>query len=312
MESTTALRIGELSRRVGVNAHTLRAWESRYGLLRPTRTASGYRLYGPIDERRILAVLKARQEGVSVSVAVRRVLQDERSSLVEPTVLPVGPDGASSGHPIGVHAAYIQALQRAADRFDDAAAHAALDEAFATLALGDVVDDVILPFLQQLGRQWADGTGTVACEHFASQLVRRRLSALTLAWGSARGPAAVLACPSGEQHDIALLCFGLLLGRQDWRIHYLGADTPASDVQEVVDRVAPAVVVLAGTREEALAVALDNIGGVSVCIAGAGATGELAAASGAMLLSTRQQDAVAQLAQVLRRPAVGMRHRLER
>ena len=47
------LRIGELSRRVGVSTELLRAWERRYGLLSPTRTAGGFRLYG--DERRARA-----------------------------------------------------------------------------------------------------------------------------------------------------------------------------------------------------------------------------------------------------------------
>jgi hypothetical protein len=32
------LRIGELSRRLGVSDHVLRAWESRYGLLQPVRS----------------------------------------------------------------------------------------------------------------------------------------------------------------------------------------------------------------------------------------------------------------------------------
>ena len=39
------LRIGELSRRLGVSDHALRAWESRYGLLQPVRSAGGFRLY---------------------------------------------------------------------------------------------------------------------------------------------------------------------------------------------------------------------------------------------------------------------------
>jgi DNA-binding transcriptional MerR regulator len=36
--STGQIRIGELSRRVGVSAELLRAWERRYGLLSPSRT----------------------------------------------------------------------------------------------------------------------------------------------------------------------------------------------------------------------------------------------------------------------------------
>jgi DNA-binding transcriptional MerR regulator len=44
-DSDAVLRIGELSRRVGVTDHVLRAWERRYALLQPVRTAAGYRLY---------------------------------------------------------------------------------------------------------------------------------------------------------------------------------------------------------------------------------------------------------------------------
>jgi hypothetical protein len=47
------LRIGELSRRLGVSDHVLRAWESRYGLLQPVRSAGGFRLYSEADALRV-------------------------------------------------------------------------------------------------------------------------------------------------------------------------------------------------------------------------------------------------------------------
>src|SRR3954463_4604944 len=49
----TPLRIGELSRRVGVSPELLRAWERRYGLLAPSRTGGGLRLYSLEDEARV-------------------------------------------------------------------------------------------------------------------------------------------------------------------------------------------------------------------------------------------------------------------
>lgn len=52
-KEAAVLRIGELSRRVGVSEHVLRAWESRYGLLRPQRSAGGYRLYSEDDQNRV-------------------------------------------------------------------------------------------------------------------------------------------------------------------------------------------------------------------------------------------------------------------
>ena len=50
------LRIGELSRRTGVKPDLLRAWERRYGLLEPDRSAGGFRLYAPAAVDRIAAM----------------------------------------------------------------------------------------------------------------------------------------------------------------------------------------------------------------------------------------------------------------
>ena len=53
MNGETVLRIGELSRRSGVSPELLRAWERRYGLLRPGRSEGGLRLYSAGDLERV-------------------------------------------------------------------------------------------------------------------------------------------------------------------------------------------------------------------------------------------------------------------
>ena len=53
MSDPGLLRIGELSRRSGVSPELLRAWERRYRLLRPTRSAGGLRLYSLEDLERV-------------------------------------------------------------------------------------------------------------------------------------------------------------------------------------------------------------------------------------------------------------------
>lgn len=47
--------IREVARLTGVNPVTLRAWERRYGLIQPTRTESGHRLYALSDIERCAA-----------------------------------------------------------------------------------------------------------------------------------------------------------------------------------------------------------------------------------------------------------------
>ena len=55
-EDRPLLRIGELSRRLGVSDYALRAWESRYGLLQPVRSAGGFRLYSQADELSLIHI----------------------------------------------------------------------------------------------------------------------------------------------------------------------------------------------------------------------------------------------------------------
>jgi DNA-binding transcriptional MerR regulator len=76
--------IGEVARRTGVAASTLRAWEHRYGLLRPTRTSGGHRRYSDQDVERVLAVLELAADGWSVGAAARRVAAQGSTGLLAP------------------------------------------------------------------------------------------------------------------------------------------------------------------------------------------------------------------------------------
>ncbi len=79
--------IGEVARRTGVTVATLRAWERRYGLLLPVRTAGGHRRYSDEDVQRVLAVLELTGQGWAVGAAARRVAG--RRSAASPARPPV-------------------------------------------------------------------------------------------------------------------------------------------------------------------------------------------------------------------------------
>src|SRR5690349_17614512 len=80
MSKEGVLRIGELSRRVGVSPEVLRAWERRYGVLRPTRTEGGFRLYSTADEARVRRMLALQQQGLSPAVAARTANAEDGSA----------------------------------------------------------------------------------------------------------------------------------------------------------------------------------------------------------------------------------------
>jgi MerR family transcriptional regulator, light-induced transcriptional regulator len=239
-------RIGELSRRVGVGPETLRAWERRYGLLDPVRSEGNYRLYSPEDERRVRRMLELREEGVAAAEAARlargnpqlreqagygaakagHAAPSQAGARVAGRAAPPVTDAGASA-PASVHSpasVRVDELVSALERFDEAAVNELLDRAFGDLTIDAVVDELILPALRRIGDRWAGGEATVAQEHFASNLLRGRMHGWARGWGGGRGPAALLACPPGERHDLALLAFGLLLRERGWRVAFLAAD----------------------------------------------------------------------------------------
>ena len=225
------LRIGELSRRVGVPVESLRAWERRYGLLDPSRTQGGFRLYGEDDVARVLAMRANLERGLFAAEAARLALADD-----------VGDAPADPGPVVD-----SDELAAALDRFDEAGAQRALDSLLAALTLDVVLRDVLLPYLHELGERWERGEVSVAQEHFASNLIRGRLMSLARSWDRGMGPRALLACVEGERHDLPLVCFGLALRGHGWRISYLGADTPIASLAEALRTLAPDAVVVSGT-----------------------------------------------------------------
>jgi MerR family transcriptional regulator, light-induced transcriptional regulator len=258
VETAGALRIGELSRRSGVSPELLRAWERRYGLLQPTRSAGGLRLYSSDDLARVQAMQHHLADGFAAAeaaVLASRTLGRNVESIATP--------------------AAKDELAAALASFDDAEAHAVFDDLLARLSIDSLLRDVIVPFLHELGERWEREEVSIAQEHFASTVLRGRLLGLARGWGRGIGPIAVLACAPGEQHDLGLIAFGLALRARGWRIVYLGTDTPITSVADAARSCTPAAVVVSAVdprvfrrrAEELRQLARDT----RLCLGGAGA-----------------------------------------
>ena len=189
----------------------LRAWERRYGLLRPTRSAGGLRLYSAADVERVRLMNQHLAEGLAAA---------EAAALAQSADDEHGASAALSP------AAMRDELAEALDRFDEPRAQAIVDRLLAAATVDTLLSDVVLPYLRELGERWERGEASIAQEHFASAVLRGRLLGLARGWGLGVGPLAVLACLPGEQHDLGLIAFALVLRARGWRIVYLGAGRP--------------------------------------------------------------------------------------
>ena len=178
------------------------------------------------------------------------------------------------------------------ETFDEEAAFRAMAEVEGLLGVQGLIVDLLLPFITRVGHGWLTGELRIAQEHFASELVRSQLARLTgpvAGADGASGPAVVLACPPGEHHDVGPLAFGVLLRQLGWRVRFLGADTPLSDLEFACGRGQPDLVVVSSTRSTPLVEAGRRLRRLSalhpLALAGPGASAAVARSVGATWLA---------------------------
>lgn len=227
----TIKRAAELT---GVPAATLRAWERRYGLVDPQRTEAGYRIYdeSSLDRIRDMAALLA--DGWSASNAAAEV---GRRRPAPGTTTPTAPPSPAAPTPPGADAPVesptdgadaTTRLVEAAAALDPAGVARVLDERFALTSFEHVVDDWLMPALEEVGAAWADGRISVAGEHLVAHAVLRRLAgAYEAAASLPRGPTVIIGLPAGVHHELGIFAFAVALRRLGVNTVHLGPDLPS-------------------------------------------------------------------------------------
>ncbi|MEO8247693.1 MAG: MerR family transcriptional regulator [Chloroflexota bacterium] len=239
--------IRQAAARSGVSTALLRAWERRYGIVEPQRTAAGYRLYDDASIELLRAMRLLVDAGWSAREAAARVAGADAVGLagiqreVDTTPVPDGP-----------FAALVAEFVGAALEMDGGGMDGALDRAFATARFESVADDMLLPALQQVGRRWATGEMSVAAEHAASAAIMRRLGmAFEAAGDRPSGPTVLIGLPPGSRHEGAAMAFAVAARRAGMNAIYLGPDVPADSWLDAAQRRdAQAVVLGAVTADD--------------------------------------------------------------
>jgi DNA-binding transcriptional MerR regulator/methylmalonyl-CoA mutase cobalamin-binding subunit len=217
------LSIKSVCAMTGLNPVTLRAWERRYGLVEPQRTAAGHRLYTQNDVERILRALALTRDGVAIG-RVKEALDSE-------------PAPAAAPADTGRWASYRRRFAAAVAAFDEVALEAIYDEALALHAVDTVDRMLLIPMLKELGERWSKIAGGVAEEHFFSTYARHKIGARFHHRRLLQdGPKILAACAPGEQHEIGLLLFALAAHDAGFRVVLLGANVPFRDMAAAAHR----------------------------------------------------------------------------
>lgn len=194
----------------GISEYNLRAWERRYNVVSPQRSAGGYRLYSDADIGRLRRMTALMSRGVPASKAAAAVVEQSPS----PETLRV----------VGSDLVEAAASLRPRHLVDQLAA------AFAAGPFETVIDHWLMPELVRLGEAWEHGRLTVAHEHFAAGGVMRALAThFDKAEPEVGSPLVLVGLPTGQRHEIPVLALSACLRLRDVEVAYLGADVPTED-----------------------------------------------------------------------------------
>jgi len=241
LEASSALKcedlfpIREVARMTGVNPVTLRAWERRYGLIQPTRTESGHRLYSLSDIEKVRSILAWIERGVAVS-KVGRILA--RTESEQPVSTFISPDL--------VRADYLQWQQlvaKAVGNFDDVELDRLYGQIFSSYAPSVVFQDILMP-LWQVMLQRQHEFGQTSEWLFFDGFLRSRVMQRLLLKRELYSRRILVSAIAGQCRELELLVSALFVSKAEVGVRVMTVGQPFDELPLVCQKVKPLALVL--------------------------------------------------------------------
>lgn len=235
----TRYPIRAVSKITGISLDTLRAWERRYKAVVPERSNRG-RQYGPEDIERLLLLNQLVQKGHAIGGIASRSDEELRDLLNQQPSQPVFMPTP--------RAEMLAPILGAIESYDTLHASDELSRLAAILSPRDLVYQVAVPLMREVGIRWHNGTLAIAQEHLVSEMLRTLLGSMLRLF---RPPnpmmTMVLSTPAGETHEFGILAAAMLASLAGVEPVYLGPNLPAREIADAARRTSAQVVALSIT-----------------------------------------------------------------
>lgn len=265
-----------VAQRTGLSTPVLRAWERRYGVVAPHRSDGGQRLYSDADIRRLQLLATAVDGGRSIGLVAELELPQLEALIDEDRETPVHPMGdfiAPDVERVKIALDHIEQMRT--DDLEQFMMRCAVE-----LRPHELVEGLMVPLLQEIGRGWQAGRLGPSTEHIASVAIRRFLEWMSSTnQKDATAPLALTGTPAGQRHEFGALLAGVVAAYEGWRVRFLGPDLPAAEIARAADKLGARMVALSAVHPRLDATGVQEVveirrrlpPTVKVVIGGAGA-----------------------------------------
>ncbi len=217
--------IKDLEKITGIKAHTIRIWEKRYGIVKPSRTETNIRFYSDEDLRHLMNVAILNKFGYKISNIQSMSVAEVAQSVVE-----LSNQDIDNDHQIdNLVMAMIELDEQ---RFDKITSSAIIKNGF-----DDTFEHLLKQFLEKIGVLWQTGSVNPAQEHFISQLIRQKLILAIDGQNEIKTTHKIflLFLPENEYHELALLYMYYLIRKAGHQVIYLGQNVPLSNLKDIFE-----------------------------------------------------------------------------
>ena len=221
----TEFTIRDLENFSGIKAHTIRIWEKRYDLLKPSRTESNIRFYDNKNLQKLLNVSLLYHNGLKISKIAD--LSDSKMSIkVRELMFKDGNIEKSSN-----------SLKLAMLTFDEVLFNQTYNNLISYTSFRKVFTEIFLPFLNEIGVLWQVNSITPAHEHFITNLIKQKIhiniEKLQLVETKDNADTYVLFLPMNEIHELGLLYLHFELLLNGYHSVYLGQSVPIENLNDL-------------------------------------------------------------------------------
>lgn len=230
LDNVKKYSISDIEGLIGIKAHTIRAWEIRYNLVPPKRTATNIRYYDEEDLKMLLNIVALNENGYKIS-RIAKLNAHQIANLVR-----------QLNSDWGNETAQLLNLSNATLSYDESEFSRILTGCINEMGLIKTMDLVLFPFMKRIGMLWQTGTIDPSQEHFAANLIRDKI---IVEIDKLKRPGKknmlrfILFLPEGEQHETGLLFTRYLLKKCGHETLYLGAEIPYTDIKKVITSYQP-------------------------------------------------------------------------
>jgi DNA-binding transcriptional MerR regulator len=231
----------------GLKPDVLRAWERRYSLPKPVRSAGGHRLYSRQDIATVKWLQARQAEGISIKHATD--LWKELVGRGLDPIMDYSRAGANAQAQIPLEGVQLDVLRNkwleACLAFNRNQSDDILNEAFALYSIDRICVEILQQGLSEIGERWYRGMASAQQEHFVSAQVIRRIEALiNVAPDPTLKKTVLIGCPPKELHTYPSLFLALMLRRKGYKVIDLGADVPFDQLRPTIASIQPDLVLM--------------------------------------------------------------------